>query len=227
MNEDEILNKIDEFHEERISKILLGETPGTFLEGGKILLMIIPFGAFSLSKDINLSRFKGEYRIIEPLLYHTGEQMFDFDGLLHFMARNDGKWLSYVRVYPNSIIESVEGGSLRSDQDEIPYIEIEREIMFKTERYLNFLKDLGIEFPVVIFLDFLGVKDLKIVYHRKDAHFDNIHPIDRENLNLPRLIINEPVDTKKIFKSSFDRIWMACGYPRCYDYNEAGEFIAE
>ena len=59
----------------------------------------------------------------------------------------------------------------------------------------------------------------------------NIKPFINQgqfDLILPEIIIESfDEDLTKTFKTSFDQIWNACGYPRSFQYNEKGDFKAK
>ena len=223
----EILKKIDDFREERLIKLRKNETPKPFHEGGKIVIHLLPFESFPSEKHYDLSVFKGQYQVIKPMRFHAYDQEFNFDGLLHFCVGADRKCLDYVQVYTDGKIEVVDGYYLSyNDRKELPIFSIEEDIIKSTKECLLFQEKLGIYPPLIFYLALLGAKGFSIRYGKIDDFFDNIHPIDREDLILPRIFIhNFDVNLENILKTSFDRIWNACGYPRSYHYNEKGEWI--
>jgi len=53
-----------------------------------------------------------------------------------------------------------------------------------------------------------------------------VQSIDREDLKLPRVVIDDFVkNPEKMLKTSFDRIWNACGYPNSLHYDKNGNWI--
>ena len=221
-----IFDKIEEFHDERIKTLKNNETPKPFPEGGKIILHLIPLESFLFLKHYDLSIYKGQILALKPMRFDSLDQTYNFDGLLHF-ERRDKKCLAYVQIYVNGIIESVDSYYLGVEDKVLFILEIEERIMSTTKEYLKFQKELGIKPPIIFYLALLGTKDFLIRYGHIDEQFNNINPVDREDLILPKIIIDEfDVLLEEKLKTSFDRIWNACGYPRSFHYNEKGEFIA-
>jgi hypothetical protein len=225
--EKEVLINIEAFHEERIKKLKINETPKPFPDGGKIVIHLIPFESFLSEKHYDLSVYKGQYLVIKPMKFHTCDQEFNFDGLLHFNIGADRKCLDFVQVYTDGKIEAVDGYYLLYDhRGELPIFSIEEDIIKSIKEYLLFQEKLSIKPPVILYLAFLGAKGFLIRYGKIDDLFDNIHPIDREDLILPKIFIrNFDANVENILKTSFDRIWNACGYPRSYHYDDKGEWI--
>lgn len=227
--EKEIFKEIEEFHQERIVKLKNNETPKPFREGGKIVLHLIPKDSFREDPTYyDIFTFEDKSRVLLKPFFEEKEafsQTYNFEGLLNFLLAEDKTSLSYVQLYRNGIIEAVEGVYFAREKKDIPIYKIEQEIMLKTDIYLSFQNEIGIKLPIVCYLALLGAKGYKIPSDSIRNDFLDIHPFDVEDLHLPKIIIDKPgVDTKKMFKISFDRIWNTCGYPRSFQYNENGEF---
>ena len=129
--------------------------------------------------------------------------MYDFDGLVYILKNEEDKWLSYVRIFPDGIIEAVDAVSLRSGEEAFPYHTIEEDIMFNSHLYMEFQVNLGLKFPFNIHLDLLEVEGKRIKYRRDTKDFNKSHPIDKKNLSLPSILVKGPVDTKQVFKGTF------------------------
>jgi hypothetical protein len=224
--ENEVLNDIEQFYKERIEGLKNNVTPRPFAEGGKIILHIIPVESFKVSKHYDLSVSKGRVAITAPLKFHSYSQIYNFEGLLCFSEGADGKCLDYVQVYANGIIEAVEGYHLKPGEKKLYIRGIEEQIIACTKEYSNYQKQLGLNPPVVLYLTLLGTKGFTIEHgsRYKDAY--KTYPIEKEDLYLPKIILNRfGFVSEKILKTSFDRIWNACGYPRSLDYDPKGEWV--
>lgn len=231
MVEKDIFNEIEVFHGQRIAKLKNNETPKPFSEGGKTVLHLIPLDSFSDPKNYDISAFQKQIdTLLKPMfvknMAHT--QDYNFDGLIDFIQGADGNCLSYVQLYRDGIVEAVEGFCFGSERKDIPIYSLEQEIILNTEYYLSLQKEMGIEPPVICYLALLGVEGHSIAVKSIDTHFLNIHPFDREDLILPKIVIEKfEINEAEMFRVSFDRIWNACGYPRSLQYNENGDFKAK
>lgn len=184
--------------------------------------------SFRDPKDYDILTFQEKSMVLLKPFYEEKEafsQTYNFDGLLNFLLAEDKACLSYVQLYRNGIIEAVEGVYFTREEKDIPIYTIEQEIILKTDNYLSFQKEMEINPPVICYLALLGVKEYSISDESIDTDFLDIHPFDVEDLHLPKIVIDKfEVDTKKIFKMSFNRIWNACGYPRSFQYDDDGEW---
>ena len=101
--------------------------------------------------------------------------------------------------------------------------DIEKEIISNTKEYLLFQKELGINPPIMFYLTLLGTKGFSIPHDRIDP-FTTTHSIEREGLDFPKIIIGKfDIAPEEILKTSFNRIWNACGYPRSEYYDKNGK----
>ncbi len=54
------------------------------------------------------------------------------------------------------------------------------------------------------------------MYTRDPGFPDEHHPIDRDTVLLPDILIDSlNVDVPQVMKPIFDAVWNACGLPRC------------
>ena len=83
---------------------------------------------------------------------------------------------------------------------------------------------MGVQPPLLVFLTLLGVKGYSLAVPQR--HFGHDPPkIDRDILALPETIVESyEIKAANILRSSFDFVWNACGFERCLDYDEAGEY---
>jgi len=227
MQQNEVFEEIKEFHRERLDKLRINETPKPCYEGGKIVLHLIPKDSFLDQYKFDISALPREAVDLLTPFYSEGlafSRSYNFNGLLNFILAKDKKCISYVQLYRNGTIEAVDAFYLTREEKNIPIYRIEQEIILKADLYLQLQKGMGINPPIICFLALLGAKGYEITDDSIRISLE-IHPFDEEDLVLPKIVIeNLDEDLKKIFKTSFDRIWNACGYPRSFQYNEKGKF---
>ena len=82
---------------------------------------------------------------------------------------------------------------------------------------------MNVDLPVFLFMTLVGVKDYSLSTHHMNKIFPSTrktYKIDKNILNFPEIIIETyAVDIKKMLKPWFDLLWNACGYDRCFDYD--------
>lgn len=214
--------RIRNFRIERLSKIIAGETPILLNETAKIILHIIPFGAFNPAKRFDVSSLASDVGKLQQISAPVGDTRHNFDGYLSF--KNS---LSYLQVFRNGIIEAVDARILQPEDSEltIPSLLFERKLLDALPRFLAIQRQLGVEPPLFIILSLLGVSGyrLDVCTSRLDTY-----PIDRDALILPEIIVeNFECKPSEVMRPIFDAIWNAAGWPRSMNYNENGERVKQ
>lgn len=218
-----IFKKIDEFHKAQIEKLKKNETPIPFLEGGKVVIHLIPVESFGPQKHYDLSPYKDHPQTLRPMKYQAYDQIYNFDGMLYFSQGANNKCIDYVQVYINGIVEAVDGYYLLPEKKILPILSLERTIIESTKEYLLFQKELGVKVPIIFYLSLLGARDFSIKPISNDI-FNRSRAIEREDLSFPKIIIKKfDIVVEKFLKTNFDRLWNACGYPGSSYYDDKGE----
>jgi len=225
---DTLGEKIQNFKNDRIANILAEETPMKLYSNSNILLHIIPLSAFDITSDkIDIKKVFNSQKL-SPIYYGASKRRINFDGMiLYSEAIEAGKVDTYIQLYKNGIIEAVESSFLsfvdNSGKKTIPFVAYEEELIKSTKQYVDFLKDMNVELPYLIFVTLAGVKGYEI----KDvsSFFSYGHKIDRDILS-PEVVILEDSNTETdiLLRPIFDSIWNACGYTQSINYDENGRF---
>ena len=151
-----ITDRIRNFRHQRLEMILSGETPINMNPGAKIVLHIIPIGAFDPASNLDIASIK--QRLPSPLCGTEWEYRYNFDVLLCTWQSQ----LSYTQTFRNGIIEAVDAyllGSVGSDgSSTIPSVQYEKKVIEKLSEYISIQNRLGIEPPFFIMLSLLNVK---------------------------------------------------------------------
>ena len=225
-----LTEQISKFKIERIAQLVSDNLPLPFYEGGKIVLHLIPLESFGPNYSIDLNPIVSNPAKLRPIYSSGWNHRINLEGVLSYSGGRNDKSHSCVQLYRNGIVEGVEGLILHAGRDKkiIPSLTYELELLKSLTEYLNLLKELGVNMPIVIFLTLIGAKDWEIGVDRMKFGGDEYYKIDRDILQLPETII-ESYDTepKDILRPMFDLIWNACGYKRSYNFDEAGNWVAK
>jgi hypothetical protein len=218
-----ITERIRKFREDRILKIIADETPISLCNNPRIALHIIPIISFYPGQNYNIhSKFCGMGKLSPIYPPGIGGYRYNFDGFLTHSANIKGKTSSYVQLFRNGVIEAVEASLLepRGGKLQIPSIAFEEAIIHSLHEYLSFLKTLGVEPPIFVFLALLGVNGYSMSEHQSDT-------IDRDVILLPEIVIESyEVKAEDVLKPCFDSIWNACGFPKSFNYDSTGKWVA-
>ena len=230
--------RIKRFRDERLGRIIAGETPVLLQEGAKLVLHILPIVSFTSKLSLNISALQEHAPGLHTIGISGGcEQMYNLDGFLTYFPYSGALSPSYCQLFRTGQIESV-NAEMVYEQDGrrlIPIIDYEKNVIWAIMNYLRVLKKLEVPAPLFIFIAMLGVLGIQmprlgIQYH----HFNR--PIDRDTLILPDILIEEypnlsESDEKsnfqeiaKLLRPVFDAVWNACGFPRSFNYDNQGNW---
>ncbi|MBA7616748.1 hypothetical protein ES703_24047 [subsurface metagenome] len=217
---------IRRFRADRLAKIVAGETPIELNEGAKMVLHIIPFGAFDTGSKCDLSLIASSDL---PLIYSNGwTHRYNFDGLLtHDKLRDVPKAFEYVQLFQNGVIEALDTLIIQaSDERRMLSSGYEEELVKALEAYLNVQGKLGVEAPFFVILSLLGVRGYGIGGVRSFYSRRGQDRIDRDTLVIPEVIIEEfECDIPEVMRPMFDSVWNAVGWPRSMNYDDNGKWI--
>lgn len=224
-----ITERIRNFRQDRISKIVANETPVSFYENAKIVLHLIPILSFNPAQAYNIGKIASHPASMPPIYCSGWNNRYNLDGFLTYSGGREEKSHSYVQLFRNGVIEAVEGLLLepyhKGERLIIPSGAYEKELISSLTDYLSILKTLNIEPPIFVFLTLLGVRDYSMAIDTSRFWINEVYIIDRDILVLPEVIIENYDDQPaSILKPCFDSIWNACGFPRSFNYNDEGEW---
>lgn len=225
--------RIRQFRAERLAKIVADETPVALDEAARIILHIIPFGAFDPAARFDVTSLQKDPGHLKPINASVGRFRYNLDGVLTYgLSRRPTSACSYLQIFRNGIIEAVEASILRVRGEKPPYIPsgvYERELLKALPTFLSIQKRLGVEPPLFIMLSLLGVSGYVMAVDRRlDRFGDHVYPIDRDTLVLPEIVIeNFEIDPAEIMRPIFDATWNAAGWPRSMCYDDEGNWTGK
>ncbi|MBD1932716.1 MULTISPECIES: AlbA family DNA-binding domain-containing protein [Cyanophyceae] len=222
-----LTDRIRHFRQERLSNIVAQETPVLMNAGAKLVLHIIPIGAFDPASSFDVASLYNKYfELFEPLTSNGWQQRHNFDGHLTFSTSDATFAYSYLQTFRNGIIEAVDTATVTVYEGRgIIFKEYEQEILKAISRFLPLQQNLGVEPPLFIMLSFLGVKDYIMgVNSGFGRSFGS--PIDRDFLLVPEVVVEDfNFNSAQIMKPIFDAVWNAAGFPRSLNYNDDGNLL--
>ena len=225
---DSLSDKIRNFQLERISRIISNDISIPLVDDPKMIVHLIPLISFDKGSRIDLSSYVDNYSKLKPLFDSASFQRFNLDGLIVYSATSDHLTSdAYSILFHNGIIESLNGRVLSfygRNKKAFPIRAIQEGLFNHVESYLEQLNSLGIFSPIVLYVTFLGIKGYS--FDSNDPFFYVGQPVDRENLFLPEVIINDYEENiSKILRPVLDSLWQSFGYSKCRDYDENGEWL--
>jgi hypothetical protein len=216
--------QVRSFRAERLANVVAGETPIYLADIPKIVLHMIPFSAFN-RESLTIRQIGYDDKLNR---YFGGTQRYNLDGYLSYRSNSNGH-NEYKQLFRNGILEFARAWKMTTHPDGrllIPSTTFEQMLMQEMQDILLIYKSLGIEPPVMISLALLGVKNYYMgVTNFAERRFDNIHYIDRDNLILPEIVLQDlSQEPHTILRPLFDAVWNACGWYGSLNYDENGDW---
>jgi hypothetical protein len=218
--------KARNFRLDRLSKIIAEDTPVPLLKNPMIVMHLIPLLSVTSSSTIDMHSLQHKGLECPPIYASDRDSIpssYNFDGWYSYVKLDYEKpeCYSYAQLFRNGSVEAVEAFLLRPHNNNLVVLQVtfEDELMKALRKLIVFQQSLGIEPPVIVFLSVLGVRDyeIRVSNYMGSLH---LHPIDRDNLILPEVILESfQFEADIVLRPIFDAIWNACGYPHCLDYN--------
>jgi len=226
--------RIRGWRDDRIAKIIVGETPVPLRDDAKLVLHVVPVDSFQNTCRISAADFTQSQIITGfPALGggHWGYRP-NLDGFMTFVgdprSRQKPSAWSYCQVFRSGCVEAVRS-DLGASDDGLPSIAniwYEKVTLEATARYIKTLEATDIHPPFVIMLAIVGAKGAS--FHVDARRLDKVYPIDRDVLLLPDVLLEElPRHLPRVMRPIFDAVWNACGLPRSFNYNEEGNWTAD
>ena len=227
MLSEQITEKIRSFRAERVRKLKkMMNCPAELVEGGKIILHLIPLSAFSTETEIDVVNALEIRSQLQPIGSGGWNHRVNLDGFLTYSSsrRLSNGNESYAQLFRNGIIETAASIDSFFDEKVIPSQYYEQEIIRCVNDYLKIFSRYGLEMPVYVFLSFVNVKDyaLMVVNHRVSGGVN----LERQDMILPeRVITTYDMNIIEILRPIFDMVWNAFGYQRSFNFDENGKWI--
>lgn len=221
-------DRIRNFRAERVSLILSGQTPITLAPGPKTVLHVVPFNAFSGEHTFDISRiYNTNFHQLHPLTGSGVSSRHNFDGIVTYsdMGR-DSPPPSYLQLFRNGIIESVDTRLIRNHDDQlnIPGTRWEEQLLKAVRQYFDIQANIGVTPPLIVALSLLNVKGAKMFVGYNPFGMDEEEKIDRDHLLVPEVMAEGfTSEIPALFKPTFDVVWNACGHPGSYGYGPDGQ----
>jgi hypothetical protein len=223
-----LYEKIRRFRDDRLAKIIADETPVKLQPNAKIIIHLIPIAFSDPSARLDVTRLNEMRQLVPPLHASAWDHRINFDGFLTFSHFGSGSaGYTYLQVFRSGAFEAVEADLLaeRNGRKFLSIVDCEKAILLGLEKYIVALKELGASLPIIILGTIYGVEGYTLAADTPSAFFYQTHPIDRNLLLLPEVLIEDfsvPIDIA--LRPMFDAIWQSVGLPKSESYSPDGRW---
>ncbi len=232
----QLADRIRNFRLDRIAKIAAGQAPVQLMNGGRLILHIVPLSAFDANSSLPLRQIEQNYRSFVPMGSSTANgARVNFDGILKTSNADPQatQHRAYVQLYRNGIIESVRS-SLMGGRSEAPIIfNLDDTIIREVMRSLNDLAAVGIEPPYALLVSLLCVAGARFDFDRGSqwVPHDNLGDrLDRDQYHFDEVIFETiPATTPDCAESVrpiLDQMANAGGRAASPIFDDQGRYIA-
>lgn len=210
------VEEIKRFRIDRVSKIIAGDTPIVIPPGPRTILHLVPFIS---DYDIAPSAISDRRSEFSPLYSSGHNSKFNLDGFVTF----NQDIASYAQVFRSGALETVSGYLIRHGEDKkIPSTAIEEELIRAVEKYSRQLAELGVMPPLAVMVTITGVRGFSMGVHPR--YIRRGEPIDRDELFLPEIVMNELGNSDRALKSVLDALWNSAGWQQSLNYDKDGNW---
>ena len=217
----ELYDKAKAFRDERI-KGIHGDVllrPVVLNGGAKIFIHVVPLYNQVI---VDFTVKENDKLCLLPLGTSGCDRRMNIDGRLCFDISGNG--CSYAQLFRDGKIEYCYNKPLSSQEHYLSAKYYEDRIILCVKDAIQYYANLGISFPIIVYVSLLGVRDYRI--KTSDNIFDPKFTFERDELYLPEILIeNNTQDIVTLVKYPFDVLWNAGGYRRCFNYDEDGNRV--
>jgi hypothetical protein len=220
--------EIRRFRDDRLARIVAGESPIALPEGGRLVLHLVPVGAVRREGTIDLSQAAQELTIrLQPIGAMGWNHRFNLDGFLTFSQGGN-----YIQLFRTGSIEVLDSqavtlpGQAGTYPTQDPFVSttgLERDVIDVVGRCLAVQHHLAIAPPIIVMVTLVGTRGARIT---TGSLYFSQNAIDRDPLILPEVVVEDMSQrADRILKPVFDALWQSAGLPGSGNYDSTGSWV--
>lgn len=223
--------RIKNFRSHRLSEVTSGGTPVPLTAGPKLILHLLPLSAFSTGSHLDPVAMKMQNQRLRPIGRDMGlVSRFNVDGVVIYASYPAGAAGSsgYCQTFRTGAIEAVDMNVFEEYDDRkfISDINYERGLIQAVSDYLEALRELEVQSPVVIMASMIGVAGCEMTTPlRQRTKVMEPTTMDRDVILLPDVLVEAyGCEVPRLLRPIFDATWNAAGWEGSPNYNEQGNW---
>jgi hypothetical protein len=210
----ELEGRYDDYRRNRILKVWSGNILDQIEQTASSFIHMFPL-AYS-PNQLELVKYERNMRTLLPPPGYSGwNHRYNIDGYLVYPTKVPRK--SYIQYFRNGGIEIFTSTIFREENDKIVFYggEFEKIAVYDIYKYSKHLESINVEPPFVLYLSFLGMRNVSIVGRNFDIFDVEENRFTTDEILLPSIVLNEisgnlPFQLRPIF----DILWQSAGWPR-------------
>lgn len=215
------------FREERLVEIRSGNGERPLVNGGQIILHIVPVASFSRSVAVDVEQVHQQQMAFLPIGSGGMSPRFNYFGFVNERGGDENH--GYTQIFRNGSLEATKADIIRERDGirTIPGASFEGQVFEVFSPYLIGLRDIGVPPPLIIMITLVGV--LGVNYIVKNDNWEGFgRPLPEDVLRLPECVLEDygdNVDHHRSVRPAFDALWNAVGYARSQFFNDEGLWV--
>jgi Putative DNA-binding domain len=219
--------KIRNFRDTRIAKVIANEMPVPLVELPKVILHLVPMTSLTVTQQFDVGEIYAKRQQLESIASGSTTHRINFDGVVTYcFDSNPAICDSYVQGFRNGIIEAIETAEFGESNGNrfIRSLALEKDLISAAARFLRLQEGLGISPPIFLMITLSGVKGYTMATQSDYRSMRN-SAIDRDILFLPEITVEQfDQETSSLLRPAFDAVWQAAGFLRRAYYDVAGNW---
>ena len=209
------------FQTERVSAIFEEALPVPMDGSCLYVLHVLPYSAFADGGFVDLSGVDRDETVRRLFPGAASRLKFGLDGVHFYPANGASRCLT---VFRDGKLELLERAPVnRSNHGAIFELDLERNVVNYLADILLIQRRLDVNPPLALFLSFLNARGLNLNITEVQNRWNNGHPIEQEPLLIPGTRTDSfDADGTQVLRAVFDGLWLAAGWPRSMNYDDAG-----
>jgi hypothetical protein len=239
---DKTAERVRDFRLDRIAKIRADETPVPVVQTARVVLHVVPLGAFSSLAQIDpqsVAVVSRELQLI-PLGPVAGpDGRYNLEGYVRYTRSRDDRYAAaYLQIFRNGALETVDTSlvSRSATGGHLQAANLKADVIEKLGYYVSALKLLGVGVPFAVAMSLLGVKgyeigpretalmygigrfDTDVIRYIAEkelapAKMYGIGRFNRDVILVPEVLLESfDTDITSLMKPTFDMVWNAAGW---------------
>jgi hypothetical protein len=205
-----VAERIRNFRVDRIARIYGRETPVPLLDGGCVVLHVLPIGAFTERQSLDLSDYHSWSKTIGLMdISVPDSRRINLDGVATFAAGRSERSRMYTQLFRSGAVEAV--AIIEQVREGLNLTALEKQLNDAVFRYANAIAGLGMEPPLYVFLSFLSVRGFQL-YNPDPLSTEGAPVLGEDSILLPEVVIEQKEsEPHRIMQPLFDMVWNAFG----------------
>ena len=213
-----LIEQARQFSEVRLNIIGQRQGPAASLSSDKLICIHVVPTALPSSAGIAVNELDTRATFLPPFGSKGFNTEFNGEGLLRVDPDSAGKNSSYLQVFRNGTIESVNSQMLigRGRENGLPGPAFCRMLGLFLSGVIQFSQEVKIRPPVCILLTVIGVKDAPLLVEAHPGYYER--GFDRDVIRLPEIVLDDFAsnpDPKRLLRPALDVLWQHAGLDSC------------